>query len=284
MSAKVINLVTCGLLACLYGRLPFLREKVKVLFRDKQANDFAFVIPQKFKFGFHGLSLPVLLLFSITAAQAAIPVITAPAITTAAQSTAKTIAGISIAESGAAPTLSYTVTLTVGAGTLTATGSATITGSGTKTLTIVGTVAVVNPSLATLAFTGAVGDQITIAAHDANAQNAVSVVVPVNVLPTANTYLLFATLTLAQTRSQSQCTTLGCDGTKTKYWWNIIGPTNAGTIGATAVTANSYAVEIQGSGAFGMTTKVGPCAVGCGLSTAEQGQLVTAAQVASVMP
>jgi hypothetical protein len=224
------------------------------------------------------------LLFSITTANAAVPVITAPALTTAAQGAAKTVTGISIAEAGASPVLSYTVTLTVGSGTLTATGGA-VTGSGTKSLSIVGTVAVVNPALATVAFTGASGDQIAIAAHDANAQNAVSVTVSVNVLSSANTYLIYATQALALARSQTQCGQVGCDGVKTVYWWNVIGPTNAGTISATAIAAGSYAVEVQPGGYFGATVShVGPCAVGCGLSTVEQGSLVTAAQLVTVMP
>jgi hypothetical protein len=224
------------------------------------------------------------LLFSITAAHAAVPVITAPSATTAAQASAKTVAGISIAEAGASPVLSYTVTLTVASGTLTATGSA-VTGSGTKSLTIVGTVAVVNPALATVAFTGASGDQIAIAAHDANAQNAVSVTVNVNVLSSANTYLIYATQALALARSQTQCAAVGCDGVKTIYWWNVIGPTNAGTISATAIAAGSYALEVQPGGYFGATVShVGPCAVNCGLSTVEQGALVTAAQLVTVLP
>lgn len=216
-------------------------------------------------------------------AQAAVPVITAPAVTTAAQGTAKTVAGISIAETGAQPTLSYTVKLASGAGTLTATGAA-VSGSGTTSLTITGTSPVVNAALATLAFTGSASDQIAITATDATSQNAVPVMIGVQVLPSSYTYLIFPTQTLALARSQSQCAALGCDGVKTVYWWNVIGPTNAGTIGSTTVTTGSYAVEIQGSGPFAPTTKVGPCAVGCGLTSTEQGQLFTAAQVATVLP
>jgi len=226
------------------------------------------------------------LLFSITAAHAAVPVITAPALTTSAQSAAKTVAGISIAEAGASPVLSYTVTLTTGSGTLAVTpGSATVTGSGTKLLTVKGTSAQVNPALATLTFTGSVGDQISIATTDANSQAAVPASIDVNVLSSANTYLIYATQALAQARSQTQCGQVGCDCVKTIYWWNVIGPTNAGTISATAIAAGSYALEVQPGGYFGATVShVGPCAVGCGLSTVEQGSLVTAAQLVTVMP
>jgi hypothetical protein len=226
------------------------------------------------------------LLFSITTAHAAVPVITAPAQTTAAQASVKTVAGVSIAEAGASPVLSYTVTLTTSSGTLAVTpGSATVTGSGTKLLTVKGTSAQVNPALATLTFTGSVGDQISIATTDANSQAAVPASIDVNVLSSANTYLIYATQALAQARSQMQCAAVGCDGVKTVYWWNVIGPTNAGTISATAVAAGSYALEVQPGGYFGATVShVGPCAVGCGLSTVEQGSLVTAAQLATVMP
>ncbi len=224
------------------------------------------------------------LLFSITVAHAAVPVITAPTLTTAAQAASKTVAGISIAEAGASPVLSYTVTLTDAAGLLAATGSATITGSGTTSLKLVGTVAQVNASLATLSFTGSMGDQIAITTVDANSQAATPASIAVNVLPSANTYLLFNTQALALGRSQTQCAAVGCDGTKTVYWWNVIGPTKAGTIASLTVPAGSYAIEIQGSGYYAKTVAVGPCAVGCGLSSTEQGQLVTAAQVASVMP
>jgi hypothetical protein len=226
------------------------------------------------------------LLFSITAAHAAVPVITAPALTTVAQASAKTVAGISIAEAGASPVLSYTVTLTTSSGTLAVTpGSATVTGSGTKLLTVKGTSAQVNPALATLTFTGSVGDQISIATTDANSQVSVPASIAVNVLSSANTYLIYATQALAQARSKTQCTAVGCDGTKTVYWWNVIGPTNAGTISATAIAAGSYALEVQPGGYFGATVSgVGPCAVGCGLSTVEQGSLVTAAQLVTVLP
>jgi hypothetical protein len=125
----------------------------------------------------------------------------------------------------------------------------------------------------------------SIGTTDANSQVAVPASIDVNVLSSANTYLIYATQALAQARSQMQCGVLKCDGSLTKYWWNVVGPTNSGTIGSTAVTAGSYAVEIQGSGPFTATAiGVAACAVGCGLTTTEQGNLVTAAQLASVMP
>ena len=226
------------------------------------------------------------LILLLTFAQAASPpVITAPAQTTIAQSNAKIISNISIAETGAAPTLSYTVVLAANAGLLAATGSATITGSGTNALTVKGTVAQVNATLATLTFTGSINDQINITTVDANSQSAAPAQIAVNVLSNANTYLIYATQALALARSQQQCATIGCDGVNTIWWWNVIGPTNAGTISATAIAANSYAVEIQPNGRFAATTnQVTACAIGCGLTTVEQGALVTAAQLVTVMP
>ena len=102
-----------------------------------------------------------------------------------------------------------------------------------------------------------------------------------------NTYLIFPTQAAALARSQQQCVTLKCDGVKTIYWWNVIGPLNAGTAGSTVVAAGSYAVEIQAVGPFAKTTnaiKGTPCAVGCGLTIGEQGQLVTGTQLAPLVP
>jgi hypothetical protein len=106
-------------------------------------------------------------------------------------------------------------------------------------------------------------------------------------LPAGNNYLVFSTQVAALARSQQQCGALKCDGAKTVYWWNVIGPLNAGTAGSVSVAANSYAVEIQPSGVFAATTHaitVAPCAVGCGLTSLEQGQLVTAAQLQPLLP
>lgn len=87
-----------------------------------------------------------------------------------------------------------------------------------------------------------------------------------------NTYLVFPTPQQALARSQQQCQALGCDGTLTKYWWNVV-----------TLTDGTGAVEIQPSGAFGKTTTVGPCAV-CGLTPAEQAALKTALQLGSLIP
>jgi len=194
------------------------------------------------------------------------------------------LAGISVAETGASPVLSYTVTLTDVAGLLSATGTATITGSGTTTLGVKGTVAQVNATLATLTDVSP-SDQITVTAVDANSNAATPVTIPVRALPSTNTYLVYSSQALAQSRSQTQCATVNCDA-HTTYWWNIVGPLGAGTAGVQIVTDGSYAVEIQATGWFAPTVippKVSPCAVGCGLSPTEQQGLVTAVQLAPLL-
>jgi hypothetical protein len=89
-----------------------------------------------------------------------------------------------------------------------------------------------------------------------------------------NTYLVFPTFAQAQARSQQQCQALNCDPT-TIWWWNVVQLTNG-----------TAAVEIQPSGFYSATDtlSVGPCAVGCGLTAAEQSALQTAAQLGSLLP
>lgn len=101
---------------------------------------------------------------------------------------------------------------------------------------------------------------------------------------TADSYLVFSTQAAALARSQTQCTALKCDGVQTIYWWNVIGPLNAGTAGSTAVAANSYAVEIQPSGPYGATTTTSKVAVPTGLSTSEQSSLVTGTALGPLAP
>lgn len=89
-----------------------------------------------------------------------------------------------------------------------------------------------------------------------------------------NKYLVLATPALAQARAQQQCQVLQCDGVFTKFWWNVV-----------TLTDGTGAVEIQPSGFYGATTIViGPCAVGCGLTIAEQSALKTAVQLGSLLP
>lgn len=89
-----------------------------------------------------------------------------------------------------------------------------------------------------------------------------------------NLYLVLPDMPTALARSQTQCQALGCDGVFTKYWWNVI-----------QLTDGTAAVEIHPNGVFGKTIGgIGPCAVGCGLTPAEQAALKTAAQLGSLIP
>jgi hypothetical protein len=99
----------------------------------------------------------------------------------------------------------------------------------------------------------------------------------------AQQYLIFANQPACQARAQQQCQALGCDGKQTIYWWDCsTGPLSAGTVGATAVAAGSYAMAIQPSGIYSIsdtTTK------GSGtLTPSEQSSLVSAAAIAPVLP
>jgi hypothetical protein len=87
----------------------------------------------------------------------------------------------------------------------------------------------------------------------------------------APSYLVFPTQAQAMARSQQQCQTLGCDGVKTIYWWNVVSLSNG-----------SWAVQIQPSAPFGASVTVGPDTAG--LSTAEAAALLTAAQLGSLLP
>jgi hypothetical protein len=233
------------------------------------------------------LALLVAVLLAPTAAQALPPVITAPAGANVVQGIATALPGISVAEPGASPVATYTAVLTDTSGLLSATGTATVTGAGTNSLTIHGTLATTNVSLATVTDTAATAglDSIAIAVTDSTSQTATPVNMQVSVAANANTYLIFSTQAAALTRAQTQCAALICDGTFTKYWWNVVGPLAAGTAGVTAVTAGSYAVEIHPSGPFAAVNNFVPaCAVGCGLSGPEQATLVTAVQITPLLP
>jgi hypothetical protein len=99
-----------------------------------------------------------------------------------------------------------------------------------------------------------------------------------------NTYLIFSSQALCQARAQSQCSSLGCDGVQTRWWWSCVGPLSAGLVGPNAVTSGSYALVVEPGTPFSATTTnaVAPSAVG--LSSGEQGKLVTAAAISSVLP
>lgn len=90
----------------------------------------------------------------------------------------------------------------------------------------------------------------------------------------ANSYLVLPTPAQAQTRSQQQCQTLGCDGVRTKYWWTV-----------QPLTDSTAAVVILPSGIYGLAANgVGPCAVGCGLTPLEQSAVVTATTLGTRLP
>jgi hypothetical protein len=211
------------------------------------------------------------------------PAITVPAGQFLVPGSAIPISGISIAESGAGPTVQFTTTLTA-TSILTATG-AVVTGSGTSSLTIAGTSAQTNTALATLAIneTCAVpaqcADVITVNTHDASNNAAPQQQIPI--VADGNKYLTFATLALAQARSAAQCTSLSCDGVKTVYWWPVLS------------TATGGAVQIwSGNACFDATVgpnATSPCAIarlhaGTGLTSGEQSSLVTAPNAGFAAP
>ena len=223
------------------------------------------------------------LLLAVPAFAAFPPAITVPAGQFVVPGSPVTISGTSIAETGAGPTVQFTTTLAA-AGILTATG-AQVTGSGTPSLTIAGTSAQTNTALATLAIneTCAVPaqctDAITINTYDAGNNAAPQQQIPI--VADGNKYLTFSTLAAAQARSAQQCTSLGCDGVKTVYWWPVL------------PTATGGAVQIQtGNPCFDATVgpnATSPCAIaglhaGTGLTSGEQSSLVTAPNAGFAAP
>jgi hypothetical protein len=87
-----------------------------------------------------------------------------------------------------------------------------------------------------------------------------------------HSYLVFPTLTQAHTRSAQACTQYVCKP-GTREWWSVV-----------ALTDGTAAVQIEPSGIYGKTASVGPCAVGCGLTPAEQSALKTAVQMGTLLP
>lgn len=88
-----------------------------------------------------------------------------------------------------------------------------------------------------------------------------------------NLYLTFPTLAQAHARSKQACQQYGCDGRLTREWWAVVPLTNG-----------TAALEIQNVGIYGKTAVIGPCAVGCGLTPAEQSSLKMVAQMGSLLP
>ena len=104
---------------------------------------------------------------SISVTTAGLPVLTAPPSETLGLGQTLSISGTSLAETGAAASEIFTITLTDTNGLLSATGSG-VSGSGSKALTIAGTLAQVNADLATLKDADGVAgaDKISLAVTD----------------------------------------------------------------------------------------------------------------------
>lgn len=100
----------------------------------------------------------------------------------------------------------------------------------------------------------------------------------------AQTYLVEPSLVACQTRAATQCTSLGCDGVKTQFWWACQVLASATATGGANGTGGSAALTIQPGTPFDMSTtnKIAPNAVG--LSTAEQSAVQTMTQLGTALP
>lgn len=87
-----------------------------------------------------------------------------------------------------------------------------------------------------------------------------------------NLYMVFPTLAQAHTRSQQACVQYGCTGV-TREWWAVV-----------PLTDGTAALEIRNTGIYSKTAVVGPCAVGCGLTPAEQASLKPVFQMSGLLP
>jgi hypothetical protein len=85
-------------------------------------------------------------------------------------------------------------------------------------------------------------------------------------------YFVMANVVSAKARSQAQCNSLGCDHTRSTFWWEVV-----------PLTDGTAAVRVQSSGVYGNAATIGPCAVGCGLTPAEILTLQTAAQLGTLI-
>lgn len=99
----------------------------------------------------------------------------------------------------------------------------------------------------------------------------------------ADSYLVFPSQTECQARDNEQATALGSNST-TPYWWGCVGPLSAGTIDGQTISAGSYALDIQDSGPYGLTTSNAVSGGTVGLSSTEQSELIPAADLAPLMP
>ena len=100
----------------------------------------------------------------------------------------------------------------------------------------------------------------------------------------AQSYLVYSSQPLCESRAQTRCQALACDGTFTIHWWGCIGPFTARQAGSQTVPANAYALLIEPSRAFGVGTSTTKSNGAQGLSASEQSNLVTAAQIAPLLP
>ena len=127
---------------------------------------------------------------------AAVPIlaVVAPGRGDGRESAPTAIPGVSLSEPGAAPDETFTATLSVGAGVLTATGTG-VTGSGTASLSIAGTLDTVNAALATLSDSESVnGDDL----------------ISVNASDNLGNTGAYTVVTFAETLSSSTSTNLTC--------------------------------------------------------------------------
>ena len=212
----------------------------------------------------------------------AAPVIVVPSGSIVLPATSTALTGISISDSGAGPTTQFTTTVVAASGTLTATGTG-VSGSGTSSIIIAGTSAQTNTALATLHVTEPSAiystDTITINCHDAG--NNTATPEQIAIVSDGHSYLTFATLAAAQTRSQTQALALGCDGVQTDYWWPVVATATGGAVQINptdpcfgAVIAAACPITKSHPGATAVT----------GLSPAEQSSLVTAPNAGFAAP
>ena len=98
-------------------------------------------------------------------------------------------------------------------------------------------------------------------------------------------YLIYPNQAACLARSKTMCQAMKCDGVQTIYWWDCsTGPLSAGTVGATAVAAGSFAMRIEQSGTYSATTSNAVSGGTQGLSASEQLALVSATAIAPVLP
>jgi hypothetical protein len=97
-------------------------------------------------------------------------------------------------------------------------------------------------------------------------------------------YVIYPSLAACQARSQSQCASLSCDGTYTRFWWSCTGPLQPGLVGPNAVTNQSYALTIQPGTPFDTTTNNLVSNGTVGLNATEVNKIEPASAMANVLP